>query len=232
MGPNDIALQFVSFTMAYPPLPRFQSGDLASFFAKVQADYGFEAFNQQSDVSAVLSTEARRRLDIGRNELKFEASVSEHIDSLRKEVTALSAEALNHFRVRTFILPNVTMRAIWQAPPGGPDVGDFLQDKVSISEETKTMLGSVTGLSMTFAGHSGAVDTPEHRHWDVEIAPYLRERDKGSVWIELSTQFMAAYGQGQSVDQALGICYDFLRDNVTPFLNGVFEVEGGEGSGN
>lgn len=228
MDQDDVALQFVSFTLAYPPLPRFPSGNLAEFFAKVQDVYEFEAFQQQGDAGATFSTEARRRLEIGRNEIQFEATtVSEHIETLRKEVTALIAEALMYFRIRTFILPSVTMRAIWQAPLGGTDVGDFIQDKVAISDEAKALLGGVSGLSMTLAGHAGAVDDPEHRHWDLEIAPYLRERDKGSVWIELSTHFMAAYGADQSVDSALSTCYDFLSKNVTSFLTSLFETEGG-----
>lgn len=229
MDQDDIRLEFVSFIMAYPPLPRFPTGGPAEFFAKVQAAHDFEAFEQQSDVSATLSTEARRRLEVTRNELKFEATASDHIDVLRREVTSLMEEVLRHFQIRTFILPGVTMRAIWQAPPESNDVGDFLQDKVSISEETKALLGKVTGLSMTFAGHT-ALDAPLHRHWDVEIAPYLRDRDRRSIWIELVTQFMAPYDGATSVDQCLAVCYTFLTENVVPFLNRVFEeAEGGDG---
>jgi hypothetical protein len=65
-------------------------------------------------------------------------------------------------------------------------------------------------------------------HWNVEIAPYLRDQDRGSIWIELSTQFMAAYDRAISVDECLDVCYTFLRENVVPFLNRVFdETEGG-----
>ncbi len=222
MDQDDIRLEFVSFIMAYPPLPRFPTGSPAEFFAKVQANHDFEAFEQPSDVSATLSTEARRRLDITRNELTFEATVSDHIDMLRRDVTSLMEEVLRHFQIRTFILPGVTMRAIWQAPPESNDVGDSLQGKVSISDETKALLGEVTGLSMTFAGHTD-LDAPLHRHWNVEIAPYLRDRNRRSIWIELSTQFMEAYNEAISVDKCLAICYTFLRENVVPFLNRVFE---------
>ncbi len=224
MDQDDIRLEFVSFIMAYPSLPRFPTGSPAEFFAKVQAAHDFEAFEQQSDVSATLSTEARRRLDITRNELRFEATASDYIDVLRRDVTSLMEEVLRHFQIRTFILPDVTMRAIWQAPPESNDVGDFLQDRVSISEETKALLGEVTGLSMTFAGHT-ALDASPDRHWDVEIAPYLRDRDRRSIWIQSATQFMVPYDGASSVDQCLSICYTFLKENVIPFLNRVFEAE-------
>lgn len=227
MDQNDIHLDFVSFTMVYPPLPRFPSGSAAQFFAKVQGPHDFESFEQQSDVSATLATEARRRLEISRNEMKFEATVSSHLDLLRQEVSSLIAEVLSHFGIRTFILPSVTMRAVWQAPPESNLVVDFLQDRVNITEEQKALLGDVSAVSMTFAGSSDPADDPGHRHWDVEIAPYFRDPDGRSVWIESVMQFFAPNNTPDSVDESLNVCYSFLRGNVVPFLNDVFKSESG-----
>lgn len=218
MNRDDMKLTFAQLRLLHPPLPRFQTNQLAELFAKLCKSHDFESFEARGDSEAEFGTEGVRTVHLMRDRVHLDEQVRVSFDLLRREFRDISETMKDELGIQAYFAPNTRLRMLWPLPPNADgddnDAGDILRTKViQLNEDQYKLLGasSIENISLT-------IDTEGEGdlHRSIELGPY--SRDPSQLFIELETMRHDLVETPSVLEQYLESDYNYLRKEVASFV--------------
>lgn len=224
-------LTFLSFRLLMPTKDRF-SNELAEFLPRAREHFPFEHWHMDGVSGGVVETEGQKRLEVKRESIYYQESVTEDITVVSRNVADLLALTFLHFEVPFFAVQNIRLRQRWPLDPDGGSAGGAMRERaLKLEPDHFAPLGQVQNVGLHLVGTVGddpdddAADSVSEDdselssfHWHLEVDPF--QRTENELFIQLTVYFATAMMNAEDLAQAIGTTYHFLDDNVGKFVTG------------
>ncbi len=228
-------LTFLSFRLLMPTMDRF-SNELAEFLPRAREHFPFEHWHMDGDSGGVVETEGQKRLEVNRESVYYQESVTEDITVVSRNVADLLALTFLHFEIPFFAVQNIRLRQRWPLNPDSGSAGSAMRDRaLKLEPDHFAPLGQVQNVGLHLIGTVG--DSPDDGeddedadsvseddgvassfHWHLEVDPFQRTEDE--LFIQLTAYFARPMMNADDLTQAVETTYRFLDDNVGKFVTG------------
>lgn len=215
---ESLRLTLLSYTVMFPPLPKFVGDELTDFYASIHERHPFESFYQRGESGAIMSTEARRKLEIEREHASYEERVSTDFEMAVLNAVDIAEDIYTHFDdFRFFYGPEAMLRATWPTPTG-LEVQDLMRAQaLRLNDDQYQLLEKEAAEPVSPSlGFKGTLDDP-HRHWTLAVEPHGRQKD--ALFLELHMSLSTAKSRkAEIIGEAIRSANDFLYSNVVAFI--------------